>query len=180
MNAACGVNVVKMSLVQQVSQATQRSIGILALLLVATALHGQEGDPIVGTWKLNVAASKFPRAESPAPKDYVETYRLVGDRIELVTSRTRTRADGTSYTPKYSWPAQGGVVVEHADPTATRVIIETLIAPGEWYVTYMRDGKQTGTRHKLVSKDGKTMRQVLRGLDAQGKPYEQVEVLERH
>ena len=31
--------------------------------------------------------------------------------------------------------------------------------------------------HKVVSKDGKTMRQIMKGL-AQGKPYEQTQIFE--
>ena len=52
-------------------------------------------------------------------------------------------------------------------------------AMDEWIVTYLRDGKQVGTRHKKISKDGKTLRQTIRGFDDEGKPFEVLLVLEK-
>jgi hypothetical protein len=40
-------------------------------------------------------------------------------------------------------------------------------------------GKQFLTMHKLVSSDGSTMRQTIKGLDPQGRPGEQIQVLRR-
>jgi hypothetical protein len=56
---------------------------------------------------------------------------------------------------------------------------ETLIAPGDWYVTFLQNGKQRGVIHKVISKDGKTMTQPRKGVDAQGKPFEHIEVYDR-
>ena len=35
------------------------------------------------------------------------------------------------------------------------------------------------TMHKLISKDGKTMRQIVKGFDPQGKAYEELRVFDR-
>jgi hypothetical protein len=43
----------------------------------------------------------------------------------------------------------------------------------------VRDGKVAATEHDVVSEDGKTMRMTIKGTDAQGKPYETVEVFDR-
>jgi hypothetical protein len=54
------------------------------------------------------------------------------------------------------------------------------MAPGEWLVTYLlQGGKQVATMHKVISKDGKTMRQTIRGFDTDGKPFEQLQVFDR-
>jgi len=58
-------------------------------------------------------------------------------------------------------------------------IVETLLGPGEWLVTYMRNGKQCPMMHKVISQEGKSMRQTIKGLDPQGRPVEQVQVLRR-
>jgi hypothetical protein len=56
---------------------------------------------------------------------------------------------------------------------------ETLIGPGDWYVSGIRDGKQVSTRHKIVSKDGRTTRQTLKGVTPDGMPFEQLEIYDR-
>jgi hypothetical protein len=70
-------------------------------------------DPILGTWKLNVAKSKFsPVVQAGfkiAPiKERTETYREVdGSRIER--TETTTRTDGSVSGSKVIWPMQGGL-----------------------------------------------------------------------
>jgi hypothetical protein len=49
-------------------------------------------------------------------------------------------------------------------------ILEALLAPGEWLVIAMQDGRQVATRRKVISKDGKTMRQTVRSFAPDGKP----------
>lgn len=40
-------------------------------------------------------------------------------------------------------------------------------------------GKQVGSTHAVVSADGKTVTRVVKGADAQGKPFQSTEVYER-
>ena len=41
------------------------------------------------------------------------------------------------------------------------------------------NGKQIGTRHKKISKVRKIMRHTLRGLDDEGKPFEELLVFDK-
>jgi hypothetical protein len=41
------------------------------------------------------------------------------------------------------------------------------------------NGKQVVTMHKVISEDGKTMRQTIKGVDSQGREGEQTQVLHR-
>jgi hypothetical protein len=43
----------------------------------------------------------------------------------------------------------------------------------------MQNGKQTLTIHKIISEDGKTMRQTVTSVDSKGKPFEELRVFER-
>jgi len=61
-----------------------------------------------------------------------------------------------------TWPAQGGVAEEGS--SEEELLVETLIAPGEWYVTRIQDGKQIQFMHKVISEDGKIMRQTIEGV----------------
>ena len=73
----------------------------------------------------------------------------------------------------------GVTVVEPVVATLpTPLLIETLVAPGEWLVTYMQDGRQYGTLRKVVSADGKTMRETFKGT-VQGQSLEIAVVVDR-
>jgi len=141
-------------------------------------------DPIIGTWKLNVAKSKFSPVllkilNETVPREKTELYEQVGDRIVLAA--TATMADGRSISGRYAWPAKGGIasVQEDLPAFAGITIIETLIAPGEWYATFLKDGKQFMVIHKVVGEDGQTLCLNYTGADAQGNSFGQTDVYER-
>jgi hypothetical protein len=153
----------------------------LAIEILGLAGLGMAADPIIGTWRLNLFQSKFSPVSSemvdPRPKLHIETYREIEDRIEV--SGTVTRLDGSSTSGKLSWSKQGGVVKLEKAAVSDLSIVEALLAPGEWLVIVMQDGRQVATRRKVISKDGKTMRQTVRSFAPDGKPIEQMEVYER-
>jgi hypothetical protein len=146
---------------------------VFGIMTLAPAIAG---DPIVGTWKLDVGSSKF---VLPPPKEQTEVYReLASGEIEMVL--TRVQSDGKSTSTTLTWPSSGGAVHDpYGHLPKGETLVETLLGPGEWFVTYMRNGKQYLTMHKLISPDGKTMRQTIRGLDPQGHPAEQIQVVRR-
>jgi len=157
------------------------------LFLAAFACAGSlwAADPIIGTWKLNIektlernsGKSQIPELAVNPIKEQTEVYRdLDSERIEITLTRTST--DGTSSVSKLVWPAQGGAVTFLQGDPRGRSLVETLIAPGEWYVTYLREGKQILTLHKAVSKDGKTLVQTFKGVFS-GTPAEIVTVFDR-
>ena len=147
------------------------------LAFMGFALSGTlwAADPIIGKWKLNVEKSKLPLSVST--QEYrMEVYReLVSGEIELTL--TTTSSDGTSEVRKLIWPALGGVVRE--ENSEGRLVIETLIAPGDWYATQIQDGKQTTVIHKVISKDRKTMHQTFKVVTEQGVPIEGIGVYDR-
>jgi len=152
----------------------RRTLLLFALFGLAGSLWA--ADPIIGTWKLNISESKA----DASLKEEIEVYReLNSDQIELTLTTTYT--GGFSALWRYTWPAQGGVATRHQGPPREGDILEleTLIAPGEWVLTRMRDGKQYNTVHKIISKDGKTMRQTRRGTSLQGTPVDRVSVFDR-
>jgi hypothetical protein len=149
----------------------------LGLMIVATSA-ARAGDPIVGTWKLDVGKSKLVPSLSP-PRAQTEAYReLPSGEIQLELTRIDDR--GTSVSMILTWPAGGGVVQDQRGSLPKGVTaVETLLAPGDWYVTFLMDGKQTMTMHKVISRDKKVMRQTLKGVDPQGRYVEQIQVLYR-
>ena len=135
-------------------------------------------DPVIGTWKL--VPTQSTRGAKP-PRQAVESYReLDGDRIEL--SGTITAADGSVSRSRFDFPARGGVLQVRELPAGMPTgmsYVETWIGPGEWYMTAMLEGRQVATRHKVVAKDRKSMRQTVRTVDPTGRPIDQTEVYTR-
>jgi hypothetical protein len=151
----------------------------IMLFLAVFGLVGSlwAADPIIGKWKMNVAKSKFSPMEK-APKEFTEVYREIdGNLIELTTNLIES--DGSSSPEKFTFPAQGGINKFLTPIEEGRFEIETLIAPGEWRMTSMLNGKQMRTMHKVISKDGKTMRHIVTLTDAQGKTTEALYVFDR-
>ncbi|MCF7763262.1 MAG: hypothetical protein K9N62_06275 [Verrucomicrobia bacterium] len=153
---------------------------VFAVLLAAT-VQSQAADPIIGTWKLKVAASTFSTAmQAVPPKELTEVTREIeGGRIEL--AQHGIQKDGASVTFRATFPKQGGAVtiMEGEELEGGMIFIETLLSPGQWVVTSLRNGKQVIVRHKVISADGKTRRDSVHGTDEHGRPFDQVEVYER-
>ena len=149
----------------------------IILLLVVISLTGSlwAMDPIIGTWKMNVEKSKLASTRQGSSGESTEVYREIEDgQIELKRSPS-----GTVVT----WPKQGGIAVStwesSSQSTEGNWLVQTLVAPGEWYVTYIENHKQIGFVHKVVSSDGKTMTQTMKFINDQGGLTEQVRVYER-
>jgi hypothetical protein len=154
----------------------RKALLLFAVLGLAGSLWA--ADPIIGTWKLNLAKSTFAPNAPPPPKEQIEIYRYINvGEIELTYKNIEK--DRTSTLLVLTWPAQGGAVkVLQGDIPKSMSWVEILIG-GEWYVALLQDGKQAYTRHKIVSKDGKILRQSFRSTDSQGKPYENILVFDR-
>jgi hypothetical protein len=150
---------------------------ILFLAIIVLTSPVWAADPIIGTWKLNLAESKFPATEV-MPKERTEFYREIdADLIEF--EATGIEANGSPISFKATWPQQGGTVDILQGGNEETSYIETLIEPGDWYVTVLQNGKQVGVIHKTFSKDGKKMRQTYTSTDAQGHPFERLSLYDR-
>jgi len=161
-----------------------KSVAVVRTLLLSAALFhftstpstSAQGvsppiDPIIGTWKLNPSATKAsPNLPFAAPAQRTEVYTLKDHgQIELVV--TTTNANGSTTSSHMMFSAAGGVVTRENAP-AGQMLVETRIAPGEWRVTYLTDGVQYLTMQKVVSPDGKIMRQTATGVTPLGVWFE--------
>lgn len=140
---------------------------LLAVFGLAGSLWAQ--NPALGTWKLNVAKSKFPPSQQAPIKEETMVIRELGDgRGELTLTGTRT--DGTPISSKVAYPSQGGALEGEMGEGISAVV--TVIDPSSVCTTYMQNGKQVYMIHGVIDKDGKTMHQTSRGVNAKGEVYE--------
>ena len=120
----------------------------------------------------------FAPNHATAPKEETMVFRVVGDQFELTD--TGTQKDGVAIAGKYASPVNGGVFkVLQTAPAEGESYVETMLEPGNRFLTQLKNGKQTQVQHLVLSKDGKTMSITTKGTDAKGKPFESVSVFHK-
>ena len=153
----------------------RKAMLLLAVFGLAGSLYA--ADPSVGTWKLNIAKSKYAPSTEAAVKEITVVIREIGDQWEI--SYTGKRVDGSSISFKGTRPQQGGIGKNQPPAEKGEVYVDTVVESGNWFLTVLQNGKQVSVTQCLISKDGKTMRQITKGTDAKGKSYQDVEVFDR-
>jgi hypothetical protein len=102
---------------------------------------------------------------------------------DLETVFTGTGADGKPFEYKFTVPQQGGVLgstqAPPQSPAEASFVVITVVDPSDMYGTSIQKGKQVEVTHTFVSKDGKTMTRTSKGMDAQGKPTESLQVFDK-
>jgi hypothetical protein len=130
-------------------------------LLLATAAWAES--PFVGTWKLDSAKTKFTAGEPPREETIVVAD--AGDHATVTT--TGTTASGRPISIRYSVPVKGGAVQIEESPCDAMTVTRTGANIADSVCT--RRGRQIGTRHTVISDDGKTMTAIVHGINAQGR-----------
>jgi hypothetical protein len=106
-------------------------------LWLAPIIAAIAADPIIGAWKLNPAESKF-SANSQSDRQQTEVYRLT-EAGEIELTYGGVKHDGSRNSLVVVWPARGGVAKLVKGDANGQTWIETLVKPGEWYMTAMRE-----------------------------------------
>jgi hypothetical protein len=152
----------------------RKPLVLLSVLGLAGALYA--ADSFSGTWKLNLAKSKY--EPGPAPKETIVTV-VEGKSLTDVTV-TGTDENGKPIATHMTHPTDGGAVkfVEGAPTDGSTESVKQLNANTR-EITIMQGGKVVATEHITVSADGKTMQIVAKGTSPSGKPFANVEVFEK-
>jgi hypothetical protein len=148
-------------------------VAVWALSMSALAFQGAKGDPVIGTWTLNVAKSKFD--PGPAPKSGTVTFMLAGEGVHVVADIVG--ADGTVHTD-YTASYDGTDYPLKGVPGADTVSLKRIDATSSQRTDKM-GGKVVGTWTRKVSADGKTMTVTYSGTDAKGQKANNVMVFDR-
>lgn len=142
----------------------------LILLTVTAALFAQTpaNDPAVGTWKLNVAKSKF--HPGPAPKSVTVT---IGQDGKVTVNETSAEGKDMSFS---FTPAEGNPVpIDGMDGTT---ISQKRIDDHTFEHTWTT-GAMTMHGKGVISADGKTMKYTLTGTRPDGKAVHNSELYEK-
>ena len=123
------------------------------VLLAATLVAGTAlaADPIIGTWTLNVAKSKF--NPGPAPKAMTRTYTEAAGVYTL--DQKMTGADGTDSTMQVHY--RKNKEDKQAGNAAFDSMTAKRIDANTWDFVAKKDGKVVLNVHRVVAHDGKSM-----------------------
>ena len=150
------------------------ALGIVVLVVSGVQLPAQGTDPIVGTWELNVAKSKY--SPGPTPKSETRTYVVAGQDIRA-TSKGVDSA-GTPTTAEWTVNYDGKDRPQTGNPDADTLSLKRIDAfTTEW--TQKRAGKVVITGTRTISRDGKVMTITSKGTNAKGQTINNAEVFEK-
>jgi hypothetical protein len=154
---------------------------LLCAVIAMTAVAGgasiaiaADSDPVVGTWQLNAAKSKF--SAGPAIKNQTRTYSQSGDRITLVM--TTVGADGTEATTHTTYQLNGKDFPVTGAPDYDSLSAKQIDSNTAEF-TLKKGGKEMGTTSRKVSKDGKTLTTKTKVTTATGEQSANVMVFDR-
>ena len=143
-------------------------------IVLAFAVVAAQSNPRVGTWKLNIAKSKY--SPDPHYKSQTAKYEMIADGAFKITvdtvpaegeprhDETIAKADGKDYS------------VKGDEPGATRAF--TRIDDHTWQVVAKQNGNVL-TRREVISADGKTMTVTVTGKNARGDTVNSVVVYDK-
>jgi hypothetical protein len=146
----------------------------LAGFALTVAVHAQAPKDLFGTWRLNIAKSKF--SPGPAPKSMTVTYSAAGFGMRIVVDVVP--AEGASQhwemTPMYDGADHRVTGNPDADTISIRRINDT---KGE--STFKKKGKVMTVNVRTLSPDAKTLTIDTTGTTGDGKPRHDIAVFER-
>jgi hypothetical protein len=156
-------------------------LGVGLALVLSFVVSAQATDPLVGTWKLNVAASTYspgppPQSNTRTVEDwggglFVSIAKGVDSKGNPTWAQAAYRYDGKDYP--YAGSTTPGTSPSFVTVAAKRVDANTQ------ELTAKIDGKVASTTTYTFSKDGKTLTARQKGTNAQGQPINNVAVWDK-
>lgn len=153
-----------------------RITSFVTALAVVGVLHitAQTPDPVLGTWELNVAKSKF--NPGPGPKSETRTYVAAGNEIKATSKSVDANGKATTgaWTINYDGKDRPATGLTDGDSLALKRI-DAFSAE----FTQKKAGKVVATGKRVISKDGKIMTITTTGTGAKGTASSTVQVFEK-
>jgi hypothetical protein len=137
------------------------------VLILGAAIAAGAPDPIIGTWKLNVAKSTF----SPGPALKNQTRAYVATPQGLLLTLTATAADGKTSTSTMTFKYDGKPYPMTGSPDFDSVSV-TRVDANVTASTQLKAGKNVGSGLRTLAKDGKTMTFAQKGTHISGVKYD--------
>ena len=138
------------------------------------SVSAQASDARIGTWKLNVAKSKY----SPGPAPQSNTLKIEASGQEEKVTTEGVNATGTPTMTQYTANFDGKDYPLTGSQNADKVSLKRIDARTTER-TDKKGDKVVLTLTQVVSQDGKTMTTTVKGTNAQGQAVDNVVVYEK-
>jgi len=153
-----------------------RGLRFLIAFSVITAALLAADNPFVGTWKLNVAKSKF--TPGTAFKEATVTFETAGDQMKRTFVGTNADGQQINEDSTIAWDGKPHKIEAPPNPpimvTVKKVDENTLDVTVE-----TADGKLLDTVKAVVATDGKSITVTNKGEDEKGRKLDNTEVFEK-
>ena len=147
---------------------------LIALAITTAAAFG--ADNTLGTWKLDVAKSKY--TPTPMPIKSLTITREASDGGVKQTT-TGERADGTAIQASYTAKYDGKDAQVTGNSQYDTIAIKQVNASTLTDERKKKSGPYKATGRTVVSNGGKTMTTTTKGTNADGKEFTQVLVFDK-
>jgi hypothetical protein len=152
----------------------QATLFTTVVITFAIALGGTAFAQAVGTWKVNLAKSKYPQGQ--APKSTTLVYEAAGAGIKVTVDQVP--ADGPAIHYAFTANYDGKDVPVVGNPNAD-MSARTRVNATTTKLVNKKDGKILSTATLVVSDDGKTLTITSTGKDAKGQNIDGVAVYDK-
>ena len=149
--------------------------GVVLVIAAGAALAAPPAtDPVIGTWKLDLARSTF--SPGPAPRSQTLTYVKTAQGLAL-TLKTMA-ASGKETTATVTYTTDGRPYAVSGDPDYD-IVSAKQVDPLTMQILFMTAAKTVGTALRTVSKDGKTLTYTQKGTHTSGVAYDYHMIFDR-
>jgi hypothetical protein len=153
--------------------------GVMAFLAVCLFVMSPlsnfaQTDPIIGTWKLNLAKSKF--SPGPPPKSQTATFEAVGQGVKITAKVTDAEGKTINFQSTANYDGKDYPVTGHPDVDTNAW---KRIDANTFETTRKKAGKVVATATSVISKDGKTRTLTEKGVNAKGEKISNTLVFEK-
>jgi len=155
----------------------------MKLLLLAVAVTvaipaaAQAPDAWIGTWKLNIAKSKYEPANLAPKSQTVKQEAIAGGGTKVTVTGVDSQGKAMDYVLTILWDGKPVAIPGASDANTTR-IYKRIDARTYEFVNSVA-GKVTTTSRSVVSADGKTRTITATGKNAQGQTVNNVSVYDK-
>ena len=139
---------------------------VISLSLVALGLLLAQGNPQVGTWKLNLEKSKYVAAQ--APKSETRTVEAQGDGAKVSFEGVAADGGRIAYSYATNYDSKETIVSGVGMPYGQDTIAVKRVNANTTTAILRKLGRVVGTTKTVVSKDGNVTTITTKGTNERG------------
>ena len=156
----------------------KRSVAFIVaavLVTMASTAMAQSKDPLVGTWQMSAAKSKY--TPGPAPKSGTSTIAAAGTGYKFTVHQVPMKGAPQDWSFTSGFDGKPSKVTGN-NPSADTITVKRVDAR-TYDSVQTKNGKETQRQHVVVSADGKTRTVTTTGSDGAGMKINNVAVYDK-